>query len=118
MSEVREYVDGRGRSPFAAWFNRLDPVAAAKVAAALARLALENFSNVKGVGAGVFEHRIDSGPGYRIYFGKEGAALVILLGGRTKRRQSGARASTSGQRSRIGGTTSAESRRYDDAADA
>ncbi len=41
----------------------------------------------KGVGAGVFEHRIDFGPGYRIYFGKDGYALVILLGGGTKRRQ-------------------------------
>ena len=47
----------------------------------------ETFSGVKGVGAGVFEHRIDFGPGYRIYFGKDGDALVILLGGGTKRRQ-------------------------------
>ena len=46
-----------------------------------------NLSGVKSVGAGVFEHRIDFGPGDRIYFGKNGDALVILLGGRTKRRQ-------------------------------
>lgn len=44
-------------------------------------------SNAKSVGAGVLEYRIDSGPGYRIYFGRDGAALIVLLGGGTKRRQ-------------------------------
>jgi putative addiction module killer protein len=43
---------------------------------------------VRGVGAGVFEYRIDFGPGYRIYFGKDGPDIVILLGGGTKKRQS------------------------------
>ena len=46
-----------------------------------------NFSNTKGVGAGVFECRIDFGPGYRVYFGKDGDTLIILLGGGTKERQ-------------------------------
>jgi len=46
-----------------------------------------NFSNAKGVGSGVYEYRIDFGPGYRIYFGKEGERLVILLGGGTKKKQ-------------------------------
>ena len=54
---------------------------------ALRRLELGNFSNVKGVGGGVFEYRIDFGPGYRVYFGKDGDAVVILLGGGTKKRQ-------------------------------
>ena len=62
------------------WFNRLNAQAAAKVAMALVRLEQENLSGVKGVGAGVFDHRIDFGPGYRIYFGKDGDALIILLG--------------------------------------
>jgi len=44
-------------------------------------------SNVKGVGAGVYEYRIDFGPGYRIYFGNDGDWLVILLAGGTKKRQ-------------------------------
>lgn len=44
-------------------------------------------SNVEGVGAGVFEYRIDFGPGYRVYFGKDGDTLVILLAGGTKKRQ-------------------------------
>jgi len=46
-----------------------------------------NFSNAKGVGAGIEELRLDFGPGYRIYFGRDGAVLVILLGGGTKKRQ-------------------------------
>ena len=54
---------------------------------ALARIEYGNFSSVKGVGAGVFECRIDFGPGYRVYFGKDGETLVILVGGGTKKRQ-------------------------------
>jgi putative addiction module killer protein len=42
---------------------------------------------LEGVGGGVFEYRIDFGPGYRVYFGKDGEALVILLGGSSKKRQ-------------------------------
>lgn len=90
MSEIRvtEYLNPSGRSPFRKWFDELDPTAAAKVSTALYRLGQGNFSNVKGVGSGVFEYRIDFGPGYRIYFGKDGAMDVILLGGSTKKRQS------------------------------
>ena len=84
---IREYVDHEDRSPYARWFNHLNAQAAAKVATALVRLERGNLSGVKGVGGGVFEHRIDFGPGNRIYFGKDGDALVILLGGGTKRRQ-------------------------------
>ena len=47
-----------------------------------------NFSNVKAVGQGVSEYKLDFGPGYRIYFGKDGDKLVILLAGGTKKRQS------------------------------
>ena len=46
-----------------------------------------NLSNVKGVGEGVLEYRIDFGPGYRVYFGRDGEMLVILLTGGTKKRQ-------------------------------
>ena len=87
MIEVREYLDPEGSSPFADWFSYLNSRAAAKVATALTRLAAGNFSNVKGVGSGVFEYRIDFGPGYRVYFGKDGELLVIVLGGGTKKRQ-------------------------------
>jgi putative addiction module killer protein len=87
MVEVREYLDTAGHSPFAIWTDRLNREAAAKVAAALARIQQGNFSSAKGVGSGVHEYRIDFGPGYRIYFGKDGDVLVILLGGGTKKRQ-------------------------------
>ena len=84
---VLEYLDARGRTPYAAWFDNLNANAAAKVAAALYRLEAGNFSNVKGVGEGVFERKIDFGPGYRLYFGKSGETIVILLGGSGKQRQ-------------------------------
>src|SRR5580693_6357990 len=84
---LREYLDKAGRSPFGRWFEDLDATAAAKVTTAFARIEQGNFSNVKGVGAGVFEYRIDFGPGYRVYFGKDGERLVIVLGGGTKKRQ-------------------------------
>jgi len=58
-----------------------------KVTTSLTRLENGNFSNVKSVGSGVFECRIDWGPGYRVYFGKENERIVILLGGGTKKRQ-------------------------------
>ena len=84
---VKEYLDPAGESPFARWFDGLHAPAAAKVATALYRLELGNYSNVKSVGAGVHECRIDFGPGYRIYFGKDGKRLIILLGGSGKKRQ-------------------------------
>ena len=87
MITILEYIDEVGRSPFALWHDRLDAHAAAKISTALYRLELGNFSNTKGVGGGVFEYRINFGPGYRIYFGKDGAQLIILLGGGTKKRQ-------------------------------
>lgn len=87
MIEVREYLDAKGNSPYAKWFDRLNATAAVKVATAIHRMGQGNFSNVKGVGAGVYEYRIDFGPGYRVYFGKAGDWLVILLAGGTKKRQ-------------------------------
>lgn len=87
MLTILEFLDERGASPFAKWFASLDATAAGKVTTAVRRLELGNFSNVKGVGGGVFEYRIDSGPGYRVYFGKDGEALVILLAGGTKKHQ-------------------------------
>ena len=89
MSEIRilEYLDSRGRSPFAGWVEGLNASAAAKVIAALYQLSAGNWSSVKGVGGGVFERKIDFGPGYRVYFGKDGDTLVIVLGGSSKQRQ-------------------------------
>jgi putative addiction module killer protein len=87
MIEVRYYVAEDGRSPYADWFSFLDPVARTKVAAAIVRIEHGNLSNLKPVGNGVFEYRINFGPGYRVYLGRDGDAVVILLVGGTKKRQ-------------------------------
>jgi putative addiction module killer protein len=59
---------------------------AAKVATATLRLELDNTSNIKWIGT-IGEFRIDWGPGYRVYLGREGTELIILLTGGTKKRQ-------------------------------
>jgi putative addiction module killer protein len=87
MIALRGYIDENGNKRFAQWLEGLDAAAAAKVTTALARMEQGNFSPVKGVGSGVFEYKIEFGPGYRIYFGKDGESLVILIGGGTKKRQ-------------------------------
>lgn len=88
MIVIEEFVTAHGASPFGDWFSDLDAQAAAIVTVALARLADGNTSKVEPIGEGVAELKINRGPGYRVYFGWDGKALVILLGGGTKRRQS------------------------------
>ncbi len=87
MIELRQYIDRQGRNPFDRWFDKLDDNIQARITVALDRLERGNFSAAKGVGTGVLELRLDFGPGYRVYFGKDGDTLVILLGGGTKKRQ-------------------------------
>src|SRR6266576_2132370 len=87
MSEIRYYIAAGGQQPFVEWFADLEATARAKVTRAIMRLEQGNFSSVKSVGEGVLEYRIDFGPGYRVYFGRDGDALVILLTGGTKKRQ-------------------------------
>ena len=84
--EIREYT-ADGRSPFADWFDELDSVTAARVDRYLRRLESGNFGAAKVLGGGVSELRLDFGPGYRVYFGRDGKTVVILLGGGSKRRQ-------------------------------
>ena len=85
--ELRYYLTEGGEQPFDKWFSELDAQAAAKVSVALARLEQGNLSNVKPVGEGVLECRINWGPGYRVYFGRDGDLLIILLTGGAKQRQ-------------------------------
>ena len=84
--ETREYAED-GESPFGEWFNALDAGIAARVDRYIRRLAAGNFGAAKALGDGVHELRLDFGPGYRIYYGRDGKTLVILLGGGDKRRQ-------------------------------
>jgi putative addiction module killer protein len=85
--EVRQYIDRQGHSSFDRWFEKLDDTAQARITVSFDRLERGNLSAIKSVGEGVQELRIDFGPGYRIYFGRDGEQLVILLGGGTKKRQ-------------------------------
>ncbi len=85
--EIHYYVAAGGHRPFAKWFADLEPVARAKVTRAIVRMEQGNLANVKSVGEGVLEYRINFGPGYRVYFGRDGDVLIVLLTGGTKKRQ-------------------------------
>ena len=83
MIEIRETCE------YAAWFKRLrDRMAKTRILIRIRRVSLGNFGDVKPVGEGVSEIRIDYGPGYRVYFLRKGETLVVLLGGSDKRTQS------------------------------
>jgi len=84
--EIREYTES-DRSPYRDWFEGLDDVTALRIQRYLRRLEARNFGAVKALQAGVFEVRMDFGPGYRVYYGREGRTIIILLGGGSKRRQ-------------------------------
>jgi putative addiction module killer protein len=84
--EIREYVEN-GHSPYVEWFGGLEKVTAARVSTYIRRLAAGNFGAAKALQEGVFELRMDFGPGYRVYYGREGRTIIILLGGGSKRRQ-------------------------------
>ena len=83
---VVEYIREDGSNPYRAWFDGLHAQAAAKVAAATVRLEMGNTSRVKWIGT-IGEYRIDWGPGYRVYLARDGDAVIILLGGGTKKGQ-------------------------------
>ncbi|NGZ11982.1 MAG: hypothetical protein CV088_21890 [Nitrospira sp. LK70] len=63
----------------ALWFHSLNAVASAKVTGALHQLGVGNWSNIKGVGGGIFERKLDVGPGYRMSFRKDGETVEIIL---------------------------------------
>ena len=86
--ELRVYATASGRTPFSEWLDSLkDLRAQGLITARLERLRLGNFGDCRAVGAGVSELRIDFGPGYRVYFAREGRIVVLLLAG-SKRTQS------------------------------
>jgi putative addiction module killer protein len=87
LKEIRIYEDEEGRAPFSEWMDRQEAPLYGRVMARLERVELGNLGDHRGVGDGVFELKIDFGPGYRVYFGLDGSELVVLLIGGTKKTQ-------------------------------
>jgi len=88
MFDLLEYITEDAHCPFREWVGTLNNQAAAKVLTAVERMQQGNLGDHKTVGQGVLERRIDFGPGYRIYFGRDGKKLIVLVGGGSKARQS------------------------------
>ena len=82
--KVREYIDKRGDSPFREWLDSLEIAIKARIQARILRVESGNLGDHKSVGAGVIELRLDFGPGYRVYFGRDGETMVLLLIGGDK----------------------------------
>jgi putative addiction module killer protein len=84
---VLTYLAPNGRSPFDQWFTALDATAAAKVSNALDHVKAGHEGHLKPLGGGLHEMRIHFGPGYRVYFGRIGDRVILLLGGGSKQGQ-------------------------------
>jgi putative addiction module killer protein len=88
MLDIRHYLTTSGTDIFEEWLDSLrDTKAEARIAARIARLAAGNFGDCKPLRDGVWELRIDWGPGYRVFYGMIGRMSVLLLCGGDKRRQ-------------------------------
>jgi len=86
--EILWYQTATGRVPIAEWLDRQsDRATRSRVVARLDLLALGVFGDWKSVGGGVFELRMNFGPGYRIYFARAGTSLILLLLGGDKKTQ-------------------------------
>jgi len=86
--QIQRYVTPDGRIPFEEWFNSLrNQKVQIKIDARLRRVTQGNLGDYRSIGEGVFELRIDYGPGYRIYFGQLGSTIVLLLCGGDKSTQ-------------------------------
>lgn len=84
------YSTSRGKKPFTEWLNNLDEFAQSIIETRLDRVSIGNFGDCKQIvnGNGIWELRITYGPGYRVYFGKQGQKVVVLLLGGNKKSQS------------------------------
>jgi putative addiction module killer protein len=89
QKKILIYQASLGKAPFREWLlsKKLDPKTRAKIRAKIELLSLGNYGNCKSVGAGVYELKIDYGPGYRVYFGQKGDEIIILLCGGDKSTQ-------------------------------
>lgn len=81
---VREYVTADGRAPFREWLDTLAVAVQARIQARVVRFELGNLGDCKSVGHGVWEARVMAGPGYRVYFGRDGESIILLLTGGDK----------------------------------
>ena len=88
MFEIRRYRTLAGKEPFTDWLSNLhDRQAQARILIRLERLELGNFGDSKALRGGISELRIDWGPGYRVYFGRDSQTVIVLLCGGDKRKQ-------------------------------
>ena len=88
MWEILDYLTDEGRDPFKEWLADLqDRQARARIAVRVQRIAGGNFGDCKPLHDGVWELRIDHGPGYRVYFVRQGRTVIVLLAGGDKATQ-------------------------------
>ncbi len=86
--QVLHYITAANRIPYEEWLDTVkDPIGYAAIQSRTDRLERGLFGDAKFVGNGVWEQRIDTGPGYRVYYARTGKVVVILLCGGSKRTQ-------------------------------
>jgi putative addiction module killer protein len=76
---IREYLNDDGSCPYRDWLTTVDISVRARIQARVLRFETGNLGDHKAVGEGVWEARLPFGPGYRLYFGKDGKAIIVLL---------------------------------------
>ena len=86
---LREYLSADGRSYFQEWLDSLPVPVRARIQARIFRFETGNLGDHMSVGEGVWEARVMFGPGCRVYFGKEGRSIILLLLGGDKSSQAG-----------------------------
>jgi putative addiction module killer protein len=76
---LRIYITSSGKRPFSEWLSALSVETRAVVRNRLDRIGLGNFGDAKSLGDGLYELRIDFGPGYRVYYGLDGKKIVLIV---------------------------------------
>ena len=84
---IEYYLTATNKKPFKEWVDELDSVTKAKIRIRLDRVRLGNLGNTRPVGQGVYELKIDYGPGYRVYYALNGKTVILLLLGGDKSTQ-------------------------------
>jgi putative addiction module killer protein len=85
--QIEKYVLNSGSCPFDDWFNSLSPQDQALVDTRIIRVSLGNFGDTNSLGDGVFELKFKTGTGWRIYYGRSGKCVILLLCAGNKRSQ-------------------------------